>query len=59
MRQTGPDKIILLERKDLRFILQPAERGAGNDPVVIFFEFRAKIPSLKNRRTDIYDVVEK
>ena len=38
VRQAGSDEITLVQRKHLRFILQPAECSAGNDPAVVLFK---------------------
>ena len=38
VRQAGSDEIALVQRKHLRFILQPAECSAGNDPAVVLFK---------------------
>ena len=39
MGQPRPDKVALIQRKYLRFILQPPERRAPYNPVIIFLKF--------------------
>ena len=43
MGQPRSDKITLIQRKYLRLILQPPERRASYNPVVIFFKFTSEI----------------
>ncbi len=45
MRQSGTDKVAFIQRKDLRLVLQPPERRASDDPVVILFKFGPQIPA--------------
>ena len=39
MGQPRPDKIALIERKDLCFILQAAKRSGGHNAVIVFLKF--------------------
>ena len=43
MRQSGTNKITLVQRKYLRLILQSAEGRTSYDPMVVFLELTAQI----------------
>ena len=43
VRKSCPYEIALIQRKDLRLILQPSEGCAADDPVIILLKFAPKI----------------
>ena len=44
MSQPGPDKITFIQREHLCLILQPPERSASYDTVIVLLKLRPQIP---------------
>src|SRR5260363_195108 len=42
MREPGPEQIAFMIDKNLRFVFQPSERSAMNNPVTVTLEFGAR-----------------
>ena len=43
MGEPGPDKVTLIQGKDLGLVLETPERRADDNTVIVFFILRAKI----------------